>query len=88
MSASASPARSSSSALPTPAQHLGDPSSVDRVSLSPPPSHSYKSFFYALLGFTVLSVALGGAYEYYHQSQRAQQQKRRGKDPGSRPPEI
>ena len=39
---------------------------VDQVSISTTPANSSKNFLYALIGFTVLSLAAGAAYELWH----------------------
>ena len=55
---------SSSSSAPTPS--LQPSHSHDQLSVSTTPATSQKNFLYALLGFTLLSLAAGAAYEWYH----------------------
>ena len=43
-----------------------DSSSVDRVSVSAAPPTSYRSFLYALLGFTAVTLVSAAGYQYYH----------------------
>jgi hypothetical protein len=54
------------------------PSTDDRISMTTSPPASYKTFLYALLGFTVLTIAVGGAYQLYHQRQEQQDRKKKG----------
>ena len=50
----------------SPASSLHPSHSVDQVSYSTTPATGTRTFLYALLGFTLLSLTAGAAYEWWH----------------------